>query len=99
MYLLLESAGFWTTLLADFTATQRFVLCLTVVGSLAIIVFIGLIVAIGTWEKVRRHEAEVELTRDLLDQGKSADEIEKIVRPSDGLSRALKGWWAQKAAR
>lgn len=80
MSLLLESAGFWTTLISDFTSQQRFVLCLTVVGSVAMVIFILAVLTIGAWEKARRHETEVELTRDLLDQGKSAEEIQQIVR-------------------
>lgn len=96
MYLLLESAGFWTTLIGDFTANQRFVLCLTVVGSIALVTFIITIVAFETWGKARRHEAEVELTRDLLDQGKTAEEIERIVRPAEGSRRAFGGGWGRK---
>ena len=89
---LLAEAGWLDNLTRDFTATQRFVLCLTVVGSAALLTLILAIVAISSWEKVHRREAEMELTRDLLDQGKTAEEIERLIRPADGFSRALERW-------
>ncbi|QDT70837.1 hypothetical protein MalM25_37930 [Planctomycetes bacterium MalM25] len=84
--------GFFTTLISGFDPQQRFVLCIVAMGCLT-----GLTIALvgtlaGVWQSVRRREAEVELTRDLLDQGKSAEEIEKIIRPADGFARAAERW-------
>ena len=41
------------------------------------------------WGRVRRVEAEAALKRDLLAAGKSADEIERVVRASTGKSRPV----------
>lgn len=84
--------GFFTSLISGFDPQQRFVLCIVAMGC-----FTGLTIALvgtiaGVWQSVRRREAELELTRDLLDQGKSAEEIEKIIRPADGFARAAERW-------
>ncbi len=94
MNLLAEAGdpGFLTTLVSGFTSDQRFDVCLVAMGC-----FTGLVIACvgtlaGVWQGVRRHEAELELTRDLLDQGKTAEEIEKILRPAEGFARAAERW-------
>lgn len=100
MFLLAQTAGaaqtsdvgFWTTLFAGFTPDQRFVICLVAIGCLT-----GLLIAMtgilaGVYNTVRQRESEMELKRDLLDQGKSAEEIEKIIRPADGFARAAERW-------
>lgn len=93
---LLAEVGFLTNLTSDFTSQQRFVLCLTALGCATLVLVVLVSVVAGVWQSVRKREAELELTRDLLDQGKTADEIERILRPSDGFSRAIGGWWGAK---
>lgn len=92
----LVAEGFLTTLISGFDSGQRFVLCIIALGcgtGLAI-AMTGIIS--GVWQSVRRREAELELTRDLLDQGKTGEEIEQILRPADGFSRAVGGWVRRK---
>lgn len=93
---LLLAEGFLTTLISGFDSGQRFVLCIIAIGCGT-----GLTIAVvgtlaGVWQSVRRREAELELTRDLLDQGKTGEEIEQILRPADGFSRAVGRWTGGK---
>ncbi|MEO0529673.1 MAG: hypothetical protein AAF266_03750 [Planctomycetota bacterium] len=90
---LLAEAGFLTQLTSDFSSEQRFVLCLVALGCTTLVLIVVVSVCAGVWHSVRTREAEVELTRDLLDQGKTAEEIERIIRPADGFSRAIGNWW------
>lgn len=94
---LLAEVGFLTSLTSDFTSQQRYVLCLTVLGCATLVLVVSVAVVAGVWQSVRKREAEVELTRDLLDQGKTAEEIERIIRPADGFCRAIGGWWGGKS--
>lgn len=93
---LLLADGFLTTFTSGFDTNQRFVLCIIAIGCGT-----GLTIAVvgtiaGVWQSVRRREAELELTRDLLDQGKTGEEIEQILRPADGFSRAVGRWTSKK---
>jgi len=38
----------------------------------------------GTWQKVKQHEHEVQLKRDLVARGFSVEEIERIVKAKHG---------------
>jgi hypothetical protein len=49
-----------------------------VVVGLVCLAVVGVVVAVQ-WAKVRRQEAELEFTRHLVDQGMTADEIERIL--------------------
>lgn len=97
LFPLLAEAGLLDNLTGDFTSQQRFVLCLTAMGCVTLVLVVIGCVAAGVWHTVRTREAELELTRDLLDQGKTAEEIERIIRPSDGFTRAIGGWWGGKS--
>lgn len=95
-FTILLAEGFLTTFTSDFDPQQRFVLCIIAIGCGT-----GLTIAVvgtlaGVWQSVRRREAELELTRDLLDQGKTSEEIEQILRPADGFSRAVGRWGSKK---
>lgn len=86
------SNGFFTTLISGFDADQRFVLVIIGMSlATAVLIAVGCTIA-GVWQSIRKREAELELTRDLLDQGKTAEEIERIVRPGDPWSRSVEHW-------
>lgn len=51
-------------------------------GMITIVVVAGVIG--GTWQKVKQHEHEVQLKRDLAARGYSVDEIERIVKVKHG---------------
>lgn len=55
---------------------------IAIFGMVTIITVSGVIG--GTWQKVKQHENEVRLKRDLVARGYSADEIERIVRTKHG---------------
>lgn len=96
---LLLAEGFLTTFIGGFDSGQRFVLALVAIGCGTGLTIAVVGIVSGVWQSVRRREAELELTRDLLDQGKTAEEIERIIRPSDGFSRAVEGWTRGKRKR
>lgn len=87
---------FFNTLISDLNSDQRFVLVIIALGCGTGIVIAMTGIITGVWHNVRRREAELELTRDLLDQGKTAEEIERILRPSDGFTRAIGSWTSGK---
>lgn len=39
-----------------------------------------LAISLGTWATVKKHEQDVQLKRDLVEKGFSADEIDQIVK-------------------
>jgi hypothetical protein len=49
-----------------------------VIVGLVCLAIVGVVVAVQ-WAKVRRQESELEFTRHLVDQGMTADEIERIL--------------------
>lgn len=84
--------SFLTSLFSGLNGEHKFVLLLILFGCIT-----GMVIAISVsvakaWESVRRRETEMELVRDLLDQGKSAEEIEKIVHPSPATTRSTALW-------
>ena len=86
------STGFFTTLVEGFEPKERFALTLVLLGVTAGVVLIVSCVSVAAWNDVRKRESDNELKRDLLDQGKSAEEIERLLHPSDGYARALESW-------
>lgn len=60
-------------------------------GNMPLIAVFGMITIVsvsgvigGTWQKVKQHEKDVQLKRDLIAAGYSAEEIERIVRAKPG---------------
>lgn len=83
-------------LLAGLTPDQHFVLILVMIGcGTGVLITLGIIFA-ATYGSVREKEYETDLKRELVAQGKSAEEIEKILKPSDGFSRAIGEWGCRK---
>ncbi|TWU00628.1 hypothetical protein Pla108_15800 [Botrimarina colliarenosi] len=80
-------------LISDFTPDQRFTLVIVGVACLTGAVVVLGIMAFSSWCWIRSREQRTELTRDLLDQGKSAEEIERILNPSDGFTRSMENWF------
>lgn len=93
---LLASVGFFATLIGDFSPDQRWTLSIVMVGCLtATVIVLGLTGAI-TWAVVRRRASEAELTRELLAEGRSAGEIERILHPSDAFARGFEKLTGQR---
>lgn len=83
---------------ADFTPDQRFTLAILGISCVTGVVITAVIAAVAAWAVARERESRFELTCDLLDQGKSAEEIERIVRPSDGFTRSMQHWFGGRGA-
>lgn len=84
---------------ADFTPDQRFALVIVVISCLTAILITAIISLAVSWAAIRERESRFELTRDLLDQGKTAEEIERIVRPADGFTRSMQHWFGGCGAK
>ena len=79
-----------------FDAGQKFVLVLVAISCVTAVLITGMIAFAAAWANIRENESKNELTRDLLDQGKTAEEIERILKPADGFSRAIGNWGKKK---
>ncbi|MEQ8849427.1 hypothetical protein [Botrimarina sp.] len=93
-----STAGFWHTLTSDFSHQEKFALCIVLIGCVTAIAITTISLCGAVWYHLRKGERETELVRDLLHQGRSAEEIEKIVRPADGWSRAWERCLRKKEA-
>lgn len=82
--------------LRDLPPDQRFVLAIIMIGCVTAVLIVGAIALASAWAHIRQSESQNELTRDLLDQGKTAEEIERILKPADGFSRAIGNWGKKK---
>jgi hypothetical protein len=85
----LLAEGLFNTLFSDMNADLKFVLVISSIGCLtAVAIAVGVTTA-NAWVSVRRRETDIEFMRDLLDQGKSADEIERLLNcPSQSRRRS-----------
>jgi len=84
---------------AEFTPDQRFTLAILGISCATAVVITAIIASIAGWAAARERESRFELTRDLLDQGKSAEEIERIIRPADGFTRSMQHWFGGRGAK
>ncbi|MCA9238339.1 MAG: hypothetical protein KDA44_22860 [Planctomycetales bacterium] len=74
-------------------ADQKFVLTIIALGCLTVILItVGGVVA-GVWSSAHRRRMEVDLKREMLDRGMTAEEVAKVIEavppPEDGLGRWL----------
>ncbi|MBX3425643.1 MAG: hypothetical protein KF688_08190 [Pirellulales bacterium] len=84
------AVGGWFT---DIDASQRFVLTIVALGcATGVLITLGCVAA-AMWNSAHRRRIEVDLKRELLDRGMSADELAKVIEaappPEDGLGRWL----------
>jgi hypothetical protein len=96
-----DNVGFWTTLLSDIKAEHRFVLLIIGIGC-GTGLFLGTLGIISSAiTSVARRRAEMELKRDMIDRGMSADEIAKIIEsatpPEDATQRLIASWASKKS--
>ncbi len=84
---------------ADFTPDQRFVLAILGISCATAVAITTIIAAVAGWAAARERESRFELTRDLLDQGKSAEEIERIVRPAHAFTRSMQHWFGGRCGK
>jgi hypothetical protein len=84
---------------SDFTPDQRFALVVIGISCLTAVLITVIIAVAASWAAIRERDSRFELTRDLLDQGKTAEEIERIVRPADGFTRSMQHWFGGCGAK
>lgn len=84
---------------SDFTPDQRFVLTIVGVSCVTAVWITAIITVAACWATIREREERLELTRDLLAQGKTAEEIERILRPADAFTRSMQHWFGGCGAK
>lgn len=95
-----QDTSLWTSALEGIDADKRFVLLLVSIGCGTGIILGTLGILSGAISSVHRRRAEMDLKRDMIDRGMSADEIAKIVEsatpPEDATQRLIASWAKKK---
>ena len=87
------------TFLSPIHPELKFVLAFTVIGCGAAVLIVAPAVFAKAWAQIRANELRNELIRDLLDQGKTPEEIEQILNLAEGAPRSSEsaaGWWGKR---
>ena len=90
----------WSDMLSGMDADKRFVLLIIAIGcTLALFITLAGIIA-GTIGSMHRRRAEMDLKREMIERGMSADEITKIIEsaapPEDATDRWIASWASKK---
>jgi hypothetical protein len=90
----------WTEQLFGLDKDERFVLLVVVVGCITGIILGSLGIISSLVGTIQRRRSEVDLKREMLDRGMSADEIAKVIEaatlPEDGVQRWIATWGGKK---
>jgi hypothetical protein len=78
----------WGSTLLGLDENQRFVVVLTALGCLTGIIITIVSIAYCWIDGANKRRAEMELKREMLDRGMSADEIAKIIKATPDLGKA-----------
>jgi hypothetical protein len=96
-----QDASFWSSAFEGIDADKRFVLLIVGIGCGTGIILGTLGILSGAISSVHRRRAEMELKRDMIDRGMSADEIAKIIEsatpPEDATQRLIASWAKKKS--
>jgi hypothetical protein len=74
-----QSTGFWSTALSGIDPDKRFVLLIIAIGCTIPIVLGTLGIITSSIDAIHRRRVEMELKRDMIERGMSADEIAKVI--------------------
>jgi hypothetical protein len=90
----------WTQTFFGLNQAQRFVLIIVAIGC-ATGVILGIFgILTSAINSFHRRRAEIELKREMIDRGMSADEIAKVIEsaapPEDGTQRLIASWAKKK---
>jgi hypothetical protein len=81
-------------------SNQQFTLIMVLVGCVTGIICTFIVLASGTINSIHRRRMEVEMKREMIERGMSADEIEKVIEaaspPEDGWERWVASWGKPK---
>jgi hypothetical protein len=95
----LQDAGFWSNALSGIEAEHRFVLLLVGIGCGTGVVLGTIGIISGAIKSIYRRRAEMDLKREMIERGLSADEITKVIEAATPLDDATQRWiasWAKK---
>jgi hypothetical protein len=96
-----QDASFWSTALSGIEADHRFVLLIVGIGCGTGIILGTFGILSGAITSVYRRRAEMDLKRDMIDRGMSADEIAKVIEsatpPEDATQRLIASWARKKS--
>lgn len=97
LFLLAQTAGGWFD---GFEPNDRF--ALTIIA-LACVTAVAIICVIGVFhlvETLRKSNAEMDLKRDMIDRGMTAEEIKQVIEaapmPEDGFGRMMAAWGSKQ---
>jgi hypothetical protein len=93
----------WTELLSGIRSEQRFLVLIIALGCLLALV-LGLAgIVSSTVNSIQRRRAEMDLKREMIDRGMSADDIAKVIEaaspPEDATQRWIASWAKKRSAK
>jgi hypothetical protein len=95
-----EQNDAWTSTFFGLNPAQRFVLIIVAIGCATGVLLGTLGIVTSAISSFHRRRAEMELKREMLDRGMSADEIAKVIEsaapPEDGTQRLIASWANKK---
>ena len=90
----------WTRTFFGLEQGQRFVVIIVAIGCLTAVLLGTFGIITGAINTVHRRRAEMELKREMIDRGMSADEIAKVIEsaapPDDATQRWIASWGKSK---
>jgi hypothetical protein len=96
-----QDASWWSTAMDGIDAEKRFVLFIVGIGCGTGIILGTLGILSGAITSVHRRRAEMDLKRDMIDRGMSAEEIAKVIEsatpPEDATQRLIASWARKKS--
>jgi hypothetical protein len=102
LFILAQGSGGWPGLFTDLMPAQRFALLVIAIGC-GVGLVLGLVgIVAHTVGSIHRRRAEMELKREMIERGMSADEIATIIEsatpPEDATQRLIASWAKPKKA-
>ena len=93
----------WSEVLFGIGADERFPLIVVVVGCATGIICTAIVLLSSTITSIHRRRLEVELKREMIERGMSADEIATVIEAAppleDGHQRWIASWGKQKRGK
>jgi hypothetical protein len=96
----LQESGFWSTAVSGIEAEHRFVLLIIGIGCATGVILGSFGIISSAITSIYRRRAEMDLKREMIERGMSADEIAKIIEsatpPEDATQRLIASWAKKK---
>ena len=97
--ILAQAADQWTDVFFGLDEGKRFVLLIVAIGCATGVICTIVGCLSGVINSVHRRRVEMEMKREMLDRGMTADEVAKVIEsstPQDGLDRWVASWGKRK---